>query len=288
MESALNILHKPIMKGRINSFRDVFILVFWFLCIYYFWVQANFFDLAGNYIGGDMVTKFVKRFPTGATNTYYKNDQQTVRHEKFYSAMADKGFFQIGHLAGGFAWWGSMFVQLTGVLRKYSPKLHIWTGFFSFMASQAVAFSGFYGLMNNRHDLSYAAYSDEVKQFTGVTYFLLNIWKDVYIYVFWIHGAYMSFTAFMYLYYIILGDKQRHGEWILRHCMVGLATIMKRISFGMWPLVLTYSPINLHGLPSSIVKVTIANVWIFLAHPFGEYLINLHRKKLGLDNKKTA
>lgn len=258
-----------------RSHEQAFIAVFWGLCVYYIWSQLRVFDLMGNYVGGDMVPKLTARtYPTNATVPYYKGDLQTVRHEAFYSAMADGWLFQYGHCAGGFVWWAGMLVQLTGVLRERSRLLHQITGYAAFIAGQGLAISGFYGLVGGRFDLTNSAYLEDMEKFDGLFYAVLAAWRYVYIGVFWVHGAWLSITAWVYLYYILQRNRKMHRQWILRHCMVGFATLMKRITFAMWPLVLTYSPIDMHWLPSSIVKATLANVWIFIAHPLAQVLID--------------
>ena len=262
---------------RTKTLMEYFIVMFWGLCVYYIVTQRRVFNWDGSYIGGSMVDKLTARpYPNATRNTtlsYYKADLQTVRHEAYYNKMADGYIFQYGHCAAGFVWWAGMLLQLTGALRNASVLTHTIVGYASFFSAQALAFSGFYGLYNNAMDLTYSAYTDDLVHFSGLTKTLLVVWRETYIVVFWLHGAYLSLSAFVYLYYILKKKKRTHREWILRHCMVGFATLMKRITFGMWPLVLTYAPVDLHWLPSSIVKATLANVWIFIAHGLGQWLI---------------
>jgi len=257
-----------------------FVKIYMGLCVYYFYAQMRNFTLTGNYIGKDPSEKSAAYAVENGSQkiaTYFREDRQNAWHQKYYHAFSDGSLFQYGHCAGGFLWWATMFLQLSGAIRDASVPVHVGVGVISFLSGQALAISGFYGLMGGgRLDLTEAAYKEDLKAFPpGVTKTLLKLWLRCYIITFWCHGAYLSFTGFMYLYYIANGQRLQHRKWILRHMMVGFATLMKRVTYAYWPAMVVNSPVDLTGIPASVVKATCANVWIYIAHALGHYLITM-------------
>ncbi len=71
---------------------------------------------------------------------------------------------------------------------------------------------------------------------------------------------------------------QAHRRWILRHTMVGFATLCKRITYNLWPFILMHSPVDLHWIPGSVVKATCANMWIYIGHSLSVVLIHYKYK----------
>lgn len=264
-------------------------LVFYICCcFYYFHLQWPSFDLMGNYRGSDPAEKFrrvAEARGANATLEYYRTDRQAIWHQEYYNAMAGGDFFQYGHCAAAYVWWGGMLLQLTGWIRRY-VKFHKMVGYASFVAGQLLAFSGFVGLMSCRLDLTHNAYKEDIKVFDGPVRTLLEWWLQIYVITFWAHGIYMSLTGFLYVWHIYNGRRQQHRRWILRHCMVGFATLFKRITYNMWPHFLMYSPVDLHWIPGSVVKATCANVWIYVAHALSVVLI--HYKYRGTSSSSSG
>jgi hypothetical protein len=250
----------------------------------YFYLQIYNFDLrSGHYHGKDPALRFqalARQHNDTITEDYYKADRQTTWHQKYYKAMSDADFFRWGHLWGGFVWWAGMGLQLTSWLRNNYTTVHLIVGYASFIAGQFLALSGFYGLLGGGTlDLSARAYEEDLKSFKpGAFKTMLKIWLKVYVITFWLHGAWLMFTGWMYLYNILQGRTLTHRKWILFHMMVGFATLMKRVSYMAWPYVLMYSPVDLHFLPGSVVKATFANVWIYIAHALAYYLIQMKQR----------
>lgn len=265
-----------------------FIMIYMGLCVYYFYLQWPNFAIDGSYRGGNPAVRLnnlAKLYGRNATAEYYSTDRQTNWHQRYYGpeGFSDRGIFQYGHNCAAYFWWAGMLLQLSGFLRHRSKNLHQYVvGPVAFISGQFLAFSGMYGLANSgRFDLTLNAYNEDLKSFEpGLLKTGLELWIQVYTLTFWLHGLYLSFTGIMYLFHIYTGDQKAHRRWILRHMMVGFATLMKRITYMYWPYVLMFSPIDLHWIPGSVVKATCANVWIYIAHPFAEVLMYYKTAKL--------
>lgn len=275
-------------------FESRFIALYMAVCVYYFYLQWPNFALNGDYRGADPSVKLsnlARSYNHNTTADYFSVDRQVSWHQRYYGpeGFSDGGFFQYGHCAAAYFWWAGMFLQLSGAVRKYSVNVHQYVvGPVAFISGQALALSGLYGLLSGgRLDLTANAYYEDLESFEpGMLKTGLQLWLYAYIVTFWLHGFYLAFTGWMYLYCIYIGDRPAHRRWILRHMMVGFATLTKRVMFMCWPYILMYAPVDLHWIPGSVVKATCANLPIYLAHPFAEFL--MYCKRGGLSSIKSG